>query len=647
MKNFKLLLLVFLLPLAAFAQPQIMTVLRNGIVGERYSEPLLATEAAEWSLVSGSLPPGLNVSNPYPSGLAIGFFSGIISGTLTTTGTYTFTLRAMNSAGSDTKSFTINVIMPETPEITTVSLPNGIIGKSYSQLLKAMDYANWSLISSSLPSGITMNSSGSISGTPTAEGTYSFTVKTENVTGNDTKSFTITVVTQEPTGTPEIPRITTISLLDCKVGLYCARAFSSAETAEWSIENGSLPPGLGLSGSYISGTPTEAGEYTFTVRAENVSGSDMKTFTINVVIPEHPEITTSSQMNGIVGQLYNWSLSATESVSWSFENGSLSPSFTINSSGLIQGYITTVGEYTFTVKAENTAGSDTKTFTVNVTMPEPPEITTNSITNFKIGQSYDIFLKATEPAFWSIESGRLPPGLGEDFGLSLKNGSGSGYVPICVGGFDIPLCISTTSISGTPTKVGEYTFTLKAENLSGSDTKTFTVNVEMPEPPEITTDFLPDGIVGKSYSKSLKAADYANWSLVSGDLPPGVKVNYSGSISGIPTTAGEYTFTVKAENAVGSDTRQLSIKINPDTPEPEPIRLPRIANVGSILVHATLNAILLQNLPLNAKIELYNLQGKRIYSSNSGNSQILRIPVQTKGMYIVKIANQTIRTVVR
>jgi len=71
-----------------------------------------------------------------------------------------------------------------------------------------------------------------------------------------------------------------------------------------------------------------------------------------------------------------------------------------------------------------------------------------------------------------------------------------------------------------------------------------------------------------------------------------------------------------------------------------------ITSVENILVHITTNAIELSNLPLNAKVDVYNLQGKQIYSTHSENSQILRIPVQT-GMYIVKIGTQTIRAVVR
>jgi uncharacterized repeat protein (TIGR02543 family) len=67
-----------------------------------------------------------------------------------------------------------------------------------------------------------------------------------------------------------------------------------------------------------------------------------------------------------------------------------------------------------------------------------------------------------------------------------------------------------------------------------------------------------------------------------------------------------------------------------------PIRLPQIANTP-ISVHATSNAIILQNLPTNAKVEVYNLQGKRVYMGNPENPLIMKIMVQTKGIYIVKV----------
>jgi hypothetical protein len=74
----------------------------------------------------------------------------------------------------------------------------------------------------------------------------------------------------------------------------------------------------------------------------------------------------------------------------------------------------------------------------------------------------------------------------------------------------------------------------------------------------------------------------------------------------------------------------------PDEPPSSSRENPQI---GQIAVQAKAMHIVLENLPSNSKIEIFNLQGKRIYSNHSENSQILKIPVQTKGMYIVKINN--------
>jgi len=71
--------------------------------------------------------------------------------------------------------------------------------------------------------------------------------------------------------------------------------------------------------------------------------------------------------------------------------------------------------------------------------------------------------------------------------------------------------------------------------------------------------------------------------------------------------------------------------------------LPQIAT-GNFRYYQHSNAIVLENIPKNTKVETYNLQGKLIYSKNSKNSQILRIPIQTKGIYFIKFGNQENRS---
>ena len=98
------------------------------------------------------------------------------------------------------------------------------------------------------------------------------------------------------------------------------------------------------------------------------------------------------------------------------------------------------------------------------------------------------------------------------------------------------------------------------------------VKLTVPDsPPTVTTETLPGGTEGEAYSQTLTAKGTApiTWSIASGTLPKGLSLNETtGEISGTP--AGEETavFTVKAVNALGENTKELSITIA-KAPEPE------------------------------------------------------------------------------
>lgn len=85
-----------------------------------------------------------------------------------------------------------------TPTITTTNLPNGTVGAHYYQTLAATgsDTITWSVTSGSLPAGLTLED-GVLFGTPTAEGSSTFTVKAENSYGSDSKKLSLTI--NEPT----------------------------------------------------------------------------------------------------------------------------------------------------------------------------------------------------------------------------------------------------------------------------------------------------------------------------------------------------------------------------------------------------------------------------------------------------------------
>jgi len=181
------------------------TNLPSGTIGTAYNSTLIATgdEPITWSIGSGSLPNGLDL-----------LADGKISGTPTTSGTFNFTVEAANGVGIDTKSFTITITGGNNtptliaPMITATSLPNGTINTVYNQTLTATGtVTTWSIDSGSLPAGLSLDSaSGVMSGTPTATGTFNFTVKATNGVGSDTKALSITITggddTPNPTPTP-------------------------------------------------------------------------------------------------------------------------------------------------------------------------------------------------------------------------------------------------------------------------------------------------------------------------------------------------------------------------------------------------------------------------------------------------------------
>ena len=125
--------------------------------------------------------------------------------------------------------------------------------------------------------------------------------------------------------------------------------------------------------------------------------------------------------------------------------------------------------------------------------------------------------------------------------------------------------VATVSEDGVVTAVAGGAAVITATTHDGLFTASCTVTVNAPDaPPTITTDTLPDGKVGEAYSQILTANGTTpiTWRISGGTLPEDLTLNETtGEISGTPTTAGTASFTVKAENSAGSDTKELSIVI--------------------------------------------------------------------------------------
>ena len=119
---------------------------------------------------------------------------------------------------------------------------------------------------------------------------------------------------------------------------------------------------------------------------------------------------------------------------------------------------------------------------------------------------------------------------------------------------------SLTIGDGASLNTGSHEVIVNGGTLTGGDKITGTVKYA----PTITTESLSNGTVGTAYSQTLAAtgSDTIIWSVSNGSLPDGLTLNKdTGEISGTPTTAGSYTFTIKAENNYGSASKELTIDI--------------------------------------------------------------------------------------
>jgi hypothetical protein len=443
---------------------------------------------------------------------------------------------------------------PTKPAITTTSLPGGVVGTPYSQSLAASGTTPITWIKSGdLPNGLTLSPEGVISGTPATEGTFDFTVKATNSVGDsDPKALsiviTLTAVTPPATAAPTI---TNTLLPGGIVGTAYSQTLTAHGTAPitWSIESGALPAGLTLSADgVISGTPTAVGTANFTVKAANSEGSGTKALSIDITLTAvAPTIITTTLPDGVYFTDYSeqqLEASGTAPITWSIVSGTLPTGFRLSPAGIISGSTAISGTHNFTVKATNSEGSDTKALSIFIPTPVAPTITTTSLPGGFIGTAYSQTLTATgtAPFTWSISSGALPAGLE----------------------------LSTAGvISGTPTAAGTFNFTVRAENVLTITTgnygfKNLSIVIITPAAPSITTTTLPGGFIGTAYSQTLTASGTApiTWSLDSGALPTGLTLSAAGVISGTPTTAGTYNFTVKATNSVGSNQKALSIVID-------------------------------------------------------------------------------------
>jgi hypothetical protein len=320
-------------------------------------DPPCAPGDDKWTATNGSVPPGLSLAE-----------NGQLSGTPTQAGTYSFWIemklpdywypeenRGCSSRDNSEErvSITINPGIPKLtigPESTTP----GTVGTPYSLQMTASvgDPKQWSINSGTLPTGLTIDpSTGLISGTPAAAGSYTFEVLAKVIadTRTDTKVLGIVVrdalaiVADEPFS--ETPRAA------AEVTAPFTTTFGATGgdgVYTWALASGVLPTGLAMTGATIEGTPRVAGDYRFVVRLTDAEGR-AASYAARITVAAKLLITTRTLPLATAGKRYRTKLATTGGVkptTWKLVSGPLPRGVRLDRTlGVLSGKPTKPGRY--------------------------------------------------------------------------------------------------------------------------------------------------------------------------------------------------------------------------------------------------------------------------------------------------------------
>ncbi|MBM3091427.1 hypothetical protein GFB56_11435 [Ensifer sp. T173] len=473
---------------------------------------------------------------------------------------------------------TFNItINPSTSPLTVTpsSVATPVIGTSYNQALSTSGGTgpySYSLVAgSNLPPGLSLSSSGVISGTPTGSGPYNFTVRVVDSTTPTAntldKAYSVLIAPPAIDVTPDTPPHGGVGTA------YSVQFSASGGTPGYTYtrDSGSLPAGLTLSASgLLSGTPSAVGSSTFNLKVQDsttisTGGVHFITQNVTVTVNAFPPVSLTpaggtALSAGVVGTSYsNASISASGgsgTITYAVTAGALPAGLGINgSTGAITGTPTVgaIGTANFTVTA-TAATSGSASASYSITVSAPPVVLTpasGALTGGTVGVSYS------------------------NTSISASGGVGTITYAITAGSLPAGLSMSTSTgaISGTPTAGGFGTanFTVMATAATtGSASASYSIAIVAP--PVVLTPAsgaLAGGTVGAIYPGASISASGGlgtiSYAVTSGVLPAGLALNPStGAISGTPTAGGfgTFNFTVTATGATaGSASASYSITV--------------------------------------------------------------------------------------
>jgi len=512
------------------------TSLSAASFGVAYSQTLSATGGTApytFALTSGasSLPTGMSFSN------------NTLSGTPTQAGTFNLSFSVTDNVGATgSKSYSLTVgsptiVLSQQPSTAFITVPYSFTlaasggNAPYTYALHASDTA---------PPGLVLSSNGVISGTPTTLGTYSFrvdAVDSSTPSNGGVLTINLTVANQPPTAGP-VSATVNYDSTNNPITLALSGPVATSVAVGTQATHGTAT----ASGTSITYTPTTgyAGPDSFTYTASNGAGSSSPATVTITVSPPTIVYAPANPPGGTAGVAYSQSIAGASGgaapYTYTIASGALPAGVTLAANGTLSGTPTATGAFTFQVKAADSSTGTGAPFSkttanLSLTIAAPtiafaPATLPGGTANTAYSQT--IVASGGTAPYTYAETGTLPTGI---------------------------TLTSTGVLSGTTTQAGSFPITVTAtDSTTGTGpfvgTQNYTLTIAGPTI-TLSPASLPNATVGTAYSQTLSASGgTAPYTFsATGSTPPGMTLGASGTLSGTPTTAGDFNFTAVATDA--------------------------------------------------------------------------------------------------
>ncbi len=461
---------------------------------------------------------------------------------------------------------------PEPLTVLTTACPDGELGAAYRFTLQAQGGRvpyDWSIANGALPDGLLLDAdAGQITGTPSATGLYSFTVL---VSDNQSPAATTTQnLTIDIPALPPVDILTTSLAPGTENTTYSAtlQATDGLQPYTWDVTAGSLPPGITLDGGgQLSGTPTAAGVYDFTVRVrDSQNPADEDTQNLQLTISSEPTIDEEFVTQSLAG--YDVYIPRS------------GPVFDVNArADHLRLQIPSSDIYDHWKTVDHAPQLRRDAIGGDWSVQTKVDISTVTGNKFQVGvfvyfSQYDLFYWGFDTNLNTLKLTR--PG---DIGIIHINYSGGNIVELQIRKVGQVYYFDYRQPGAQNwTTAGSQTESLQPVHIGliGKTWAQISIVADFDylrlqgDELAMTTPDVPDGQVGAYYSADLEASGGVtpySWSITAGSLPGGLLLDaQTGEIYGTPTGDGAFNFTVQvADNASPpeTDARTYSMNIGP------------------------------------------------------------------------------------